>query len=260
MPKPKIGIQLLSLRQPLKKALHTAARLGAAGVEIDVRNQLVPGELSHTGLRQFHKLLEELHLEVCAVSFYTRDGYDVQDRLERRVDATKQAVRFAHDLRCHVLINHVAWSFSSADDETGQRLLAVLTDLGRFALRYGVVIAARMGGLSPENLAGLIRHIPEEHLGANLDPLELISRGYRPADAIGLLGPYVRHVHAADGVKDTSAGGGSEVQLGRGSADFVDLAGRLEEYDYRGYFTVQRQNADAPENQVGQAVRYLQNL
>ena len=47
-----IGIQLASLRQPFKKALHTAASLGAEAVEIDARNESWLRELSQTGLRQ----------------------------------------------------------------------------------------------------------------------------------------------------------------------------------------------------------------
>ena len=72
----KIGIQTRSLRQPLKQAIRTAARLGANGVEIDARSELRPGELSATGLREFHKLLEDLNLRVSAVAFPTRRGYD----------------------------------------------------------------------------------------------------------------------------------------------------------------------------------------
>ena len=53
----KIGIQTRSLRQPLKKALQTAARLGADGVEVDLRTELPMAELSHTSIRQFRKQL-----------------------------------------------------------------------------------------------------------------------------------------------------------------------------------------------------------
>ena len=56
----RIGIQTRSLRQPLRQALVTAARLGADGVEIDARNEVVPAEMSATGMRQFRKLLDDL--------------------------------------------------------------------------------------------------------------------------------------------------------------------------------------------------------
>ena len=87
----KIGIQTRSLHQPIKQALHTAARLGADGVEIDARTELPPTELSRTGLRQFRRLLEDLNLRVSAVAFPTRRGYDEPQDLERRVMATQAA-------------------------------------------------------------------------------------------------------------------------------------------------------------------------
>ena len=52
----KVGIQLASLRQPFKKALHTAARLGADAVEIDARTELRPSELSQTGARSLQQM------------------------------------------------------------------------------------------------------------------------------------------------------------------------------------------------------------
>src|SRR6478735_10282914 len=95
----KIGIQTRSLRQPLRQALVTASRLGADGVEIDARSELRPGELSATGLREFHKLLSDLTLRVSAVAFPTRRGYDAAEDLEPRVLATHEALRFAAALK-----------------------------------------------------------------------------------------------------------------------------------------------------------------
>ena len=57
MPELKIAIETLSLRQPFKKALQTAAQLGAAAVEIDVRNELRMDEFSQTALRQLRTWL-----------------------------------------------------------------------------------------------------------------------------------------------------------------------------------------------------------
>jgi sugar phosphate isomerase/epimerase len=68
------------------------------------------------------------------------------------------------------------------------------------------------------------------------------------------------HVHATDGVRDLARGRGLEVHLGRGSVDFPALLGVLAERGYRGYFTVQRDGADDPMIELGQAVQYLRSL
>ena len=75
----RVGVALNCFRQPLKKALHTAAELGADAVEIDARTMLRPTDLSDTALRQIRKLLDDLNLTVCAISFPTRRGYHVAD-------------------------------------------------------------------------------------------------------------------------------------------------------------------------------------
>ena len=70
----KLGIELASLRLPLKKGLLTARELGAEAVEIDARHELRPEDLSRTGVRQVRKMLDDLNLRVSAVSFRTRRG------------------------------------------------------------------------------------------------------------------------------------------------------------------------------------------
>ncbi|MEX2025912.1 MAG: sugar phosphate isomerase/epimerase, partial [Pirellulaceae bacterium] len=77
----KIGVQLQSLRLPLRKALFAAQQLGAAAVEVDARKEVRPQEFTGTALRQFRKLLDDLNLRVCAVSFRTRHGYNVAEGL-----------------------------------------------------------------------------------------------------------------------------------------------------------------------------------
>ena len=58
MPAVKIGIQLASLRLPLRKGLAAAARLGASAVEIDARGEIRPQELSGTALRELRAHVE----------------------------------------------------------------------------------------------------------------------------------------------------------------------------------------------------------
>jgi sugar phosphate isomerase/epimerase len=255
----KIGIQTLSLRQPLKQALRTAARLGAEGVEIDVRTELPAGELSQTGLRELHKLLVDLNLRVSAVAFPTRRGYDVPDDLERRVQATQAAMRFARELRTEVVINRVGQVFDDASDPRFTRLVEALTALGSYGNHVGVRLAAQTGGERPQNLARLIDALPEQTVGVDLHPTGLVLGGHSPREAVELLGPHVLHVHACDAVRD-AAGRANEVELGRGTADFSELLGRLTEFDYRGWVTIERRDAADPISEIENAVAYLRAL
>src|SRR4029077_17487927 len=110
------------------------------------------------------------------------------------------------------------------------------------------------------DLARLIAALPPGSLGVNFDPGNLIVNNFSAADALTVLGEHVLHVHAKDGVRDLAQGRGVEVPLGRGSVDFASLFAVLEEHQYRGYFTIERENADDPLHEIGQAVEYLKSL
>ena len=127
MPELKVGIQLASLRQPFKKALHLAGEMGADGVEIDARREVKPRDLTQTALRQIRKMLEDQRLTVCAVRFQTRRGYDVVEDLDRRVAATKEAMRMAYQLGASVVVNQIGRVPSDEADPGWNQLVQVLT-------------------------------------------------------------------------------------------------------------------------------------
>jgi len=260
VPTLKIGIQTLSLRQPLRQALQTAARLGADGVELDARTELPPAQMSQTGVRQLRKLLGDLRLGVSAVSFPTRRGYEVPDDVERRIAATQAAMKFAHEIGADVVIIRVGEVPQSADDPRFGRLAEVLAALAAYGDRVGARLAAQTGVEAPTHLARLIATLPEYSLGVDLHPCGLIRQGHNPAEAVAALGPHIIHVHACDAVRDLSRGQAFDVELGRGSADLPELLGRLEEFNYRGWVTIERRDALDPVVEIGNSVAYLRSL
>jgi sugar phosphate isomerase/epimerase len=260
VPAIKIAIQLSGLRLPFRKALGAATRLGATAVEIDARGEIRPQELTQTGLRELRRLLDDAGLRVAAVGFQTHRGYDVPEAIERRVAATKAAMKFAADLRAPVVVNSVGHVPAETGDPSWELFVQTLTDLSRYGQHVGALLAARSGSESGADLARLIAALPQHGIGADLDPGNLIINGFSPLAAVEALGANILHVHVRDGVRDSARGGGVEVPLGRGSADFPALLGALEEHHYRGYFTIARQGAENPEFEIGEAVKYLQSL
>jgi sugar phosphate isomerase/epimerase len=256
----KIAVHLASIRQPLKQALLTAARMDAQGVEIDGRNMVKPQEMTRTAVRHLRKMLEDLNLRVCAISFRTRRGYDEADDLERRIDATKQAMQMAYQLGATVVINHIGRVPAEFKGPAWDTLKQALEDLGRFGQHAGALLAAETGTEDGSRLAALIAQLTPGSLVVNLDPSNLIVNGFSPREAIAALGEHVHHVHATDAVYDLARGRGEHTPLGRGSADIPELIGLLEEQHYRGYFTVKREDSQDPVMELGNAVKYLKNL
>ena len=255
----KIGIQTRSLRRPLKQALHIAAELGADGVEIDARHEIVPAQLSQTGFRQLRKLLDDLNLKIAAVAFPTRRGYDVAEDLERRVLATRSALEFAYKIGANVVINRVGGVPDDSQDERFGRLVESLTALGTYGEKAGARLAIQTTD-DGHRLATLLSRLPPESVGVDLHPSGLILHGHSPLEVTSLLGPHVLHLHACDAVRDLARGQGLEVELGRGTADFPALLAALEEFGYRGWATIERLDAGDPVAEIGNAVAYLRSL
>jgi sugar phosphate isomerase/epimerase len=260
VPALKIAIQLSALRLPFRKGLAVAGRLGAEAVEIDARGEIRPQELTQTGLRELRRLLDDAGVRVAAVEFHTHRGYDVAEDIERRVAATKGAMKFAADLRAAVVVNSIGPVPTEPGGPVWDQFVQTLTDLSRYGQHVGALLAAQTGSESGADLARLLAALPECGIGIDLDPGKLIINGLSPLEAIAELGPNILHVHARDAVRDRTRGRGLEVPLGRGSADFPALLGALEERQYRGYFTVARQEAENPEFEMGEAIKYLRSL
>jgi sugar phosphate isomerase/epimerase len=260
MPAIKVAVQARSVGLPLKRVLPLARQWGACAVELDGRGDAKPSELSQTGRRQLRKLFDDFDLRVAAIGFRTRRGYDVTDDLERRVEATKAAMSLAYDLGASWVVNQVGRVPEKPDEPRWQTLIEALTDLGNYGQRAGALLAAETGSEPGGDLARLLAALPHGLTGVCFNPGLLIINGFSPLDALASLGSSVRYVHAQDGVRDLAQGRGIEVQLGRGSADFPALLGALEEHDYRGYWTVQREKSDRLVSEIADAVSYLRSL
>jgi sugar phosphate isomerase/epimerase len=256
----KLGVELASLRLPLKKGLLMARELGAEAVEIDARNELTADDLSHTGVRHVRKMLDDLNLRISAVRYRTRRGYQVMSDLEARIDATKRAMRVAYELGTNVVVNHIGRVPAENDSAANSILVQALSDLGRYGQRVGALLAAETGTESGEELARLIARLPPGSIGIDFNPAGLIVNGHSPRAAMQALASHVLHVHATDATRDLAQGRGIEVPLGQGNAEFPELLALLEEQQYRGYITVARHDSDAPLADIRQAFQFLRNL
>ncbi len=260
MPELKIGVKLRSLRQPFKAALQTAAGLGVVGVEIDARHEIRAEQMSQSAIREMRKLLDDLRLRVSAIHFPTRHGYGVTQNLDRRVEATRQAMQLAYSLGTGVVINQVGRVPEQSEGPVWDLMVDVLRDLGDYGQRVGATLCAETGSESAADLARLLKTLPAGALGVNLDPGNLVVNGHSPLEAVASLGSDIRHVRINDGVPDVGRGRGVEVEIGRGSVDFPALLGALEELGYRGYYSIERDSADDPVAEVRDAIEFLRAL
>lgn len=202
--------------------------------------------------------MDDLNLRVSSVRFQTRRGYDVLADLDRRIDATKAAMRMAFTLGAPYVVNQIGRVPSDTESPRWEQLRTVMEDLGRYGAHIGAFLAAETGTESGEDLAALIRGLENAYVSAALNPGELIINGFSVVDAVRALSADVGLVVAQDGVQDLARGRGIDVPLGQGTADYPQILGMLEDSQYRGWFVVGRPGCG--EAEAANAVQYLTNL
>lgn len=258
MPDLNVSVRLSAYDMPLKQALLAASKAGARGVEIDARHQLRPSELTATAKRQIRKTLDDLNLRVSSLRFQTRRGYDRLDDLDRRIDATKQVMQMAYELGANQVINQIGRVPADSESSAWQQLRSSMEDLGKYGSHVGAFLAAETGTEPGEDLAALLNSLDNAFVSVAFNPGQLVVNEYEVRPAVNALGSLVGIVIAQDGVVDLSRGRGMDVPLGYGTADFPEILGKLEDFQYRGWFVVGR--PDCGPQEVADAVSYLKNL
>jgi sugar phosphate isomerase/epimerase len=254
-----IGVQLSSFQMPFKNALIAANRLGVRGVEIDARIDLDMEQMSASAIRQIRKMLDDLNLRVAAIRFRTRRGYDCREGLDRRVSATKQAMRLAFDMGASVVVNQIGQVMADLSGDSMTVLRDALMDIGQHGQRVGAFLACESGSEDLADLVAFIESLPDGSAGIALNPGNLLVNGF-DLTALKSAARHVMLVHAKDGVKDLARGRGSEVPLGRGLAEFPEIIATLAEHQFRGFYVVEREISQNPFEEISQAVEFLKNV
>ena len=258
----KKGLRLECLRQPFRKALETAARMGAQAVEVNGRTEIKPSDMSRTAVRHLRKLLQDYQLQISAVNFPTRAGYSQLEMLEPKIEGTKAAMTMAWDLGCNVVVNDIGPIPEDRSSQDWQTLTEALSDIGHHGQRCGAWLAARTTGSTGDGvrLKELIDYLPVQSLHVDFDPASFLLAEQSPNDALKLLSEHVVNFRARDAVRDFSLGRGIEVELGRGSIDWATLLGLLEQKHYSGFITIDRDAESDPVTQCAQGLEFLSNL
>ncbi|WP_182865072.1 sugar phosphate isomerase/epimerase family protein [Rhodopirellula sp. JC639] len=253
-----LAIRIDSLGLPLKRALDVAAQMGIRSVELNARREIHPESLTDTGLRHLKKLLDERNLSVASLRFQTRRGYDNPQDLQRRIEATKAAMKLAYKLGSAAVINSIGFVPDEENDPRYEALEAVLSDLGRYGAKVGAFLAAETGAEAGESLARLLDKDEDGFVAVAFNPGRLIVNRHSVTEAVKALKDRIHVVCATDGVLDLAAGRGLHVPIGEGTADFPQIFATLEDVGFRGPCIVGREDSSLAELQQG--VQYLGNL
>lgn len=238
----------------------TAASIGAEAVEIDARSELDMRDLSDTAIRHICKLLQDQGLAVSALTFQTRRGYNVYADLDRRVEATKRTMDLAYRLGAKVVVNRLGRVPEDSSHPDFEMLRDILTNIGEHGQRVGVSLAGRTGTEDGRTMAQLLEQLPPGCGAVDFDPASLIMNGFSSSEAAQALAPFIGHMHIKDGMRDIASGRGEEVAFGSGVVDFDEIFGLLEQQQYSGYFTVDREFSRNPQLEIAETIEQLKRI
>jgi L-ribulose-5-phosphate 3-epimerase len=162
---------------------------------------------------------------------------------EMRVAALIAGAEFAAGLGVASITTHAGFLPENPKDPLYEGTVEALAKVAQHCRRLGLRFCFETGQETPITLLRVMTDIGTDNLGVNLDPANLLMYGKaNPIDALDILGPYVRGVHAKDGEYPTVPGElGVEKPLGEGRVDFPKFVAKLKSFGYNGALTIERE-------------------
>jgi sugar phosphate isomerase/epimerase len=256
----KLGIRLESFGLPLRRALQEAERLGVGGVQVDAVGDLSPKVLSQTGRREFRHLLRAHNLELTALGCPLRHGLDAAQDQEARIEHVRKVMSLSFDLGPRLAIVQ-AGRVPEDPEGLGARLLTeALLALGQHGDRTGTVLALETGLESGAVLRSFLDRFDTGGLGVNFDPANLLINRFDPYESARALQGRIGHVHAKDARQAGANRAAQEVPLGHGDIEWMQFLSVLEEVEYRGWLTIERESGDNRPADIANGVAFLRRL
>jgi L-ribulose-5-phosphate 3-epimerase len=180
-----------------------------------------------------------------------------------RMDALKQTSDFAKMLNIPNIQTHCGFIPENPGDPLYQEVVLAIRELAEHCAGNRQSFLMETGQETPTTVMRTIKDVDRPNLGVGLDTANLILYGKaNPVDAVNILGPHVRSVHAKDGRWPVNPDRlGEEVIIGTGIVDFKQVFTKLKALGYRGAISIERETSGPKQiEDVKQEKAYLERL
>ena len=164
---------------------------------------------------------------------------------QARIDALKQTSDFAKLIGIPQVQTHCGFIPENPKDALYEGTVLAIREVAKHCAANGQNFLMETGQETPTTVLRAIKDVNVPTLGVGLDTANLILYGKaNPVDAVEIIGPYVRSVHAKDGKWPTDPMKlGEEVLIGKGYVDFQRVFTRLNALGYQGAITIERETS-----------------
>ena len=165
-----------------------------------------------------------------------------------RIDALLQVSDFAKLVGIGQVQTHCGFIPEDPADPLYPGSVEAIRTVAKHCQGNGQQFLMETGQETPTTMSRMLRDVNMPNLGVGLDTANLILYGKaNPVDAVDILGPQIRSIHAKDGRWPTDPGQlGKEVLIGEGLVDFRSVFTKLYRVGYTGAVTIERET-DGPQ-------------
>lgn len=182
---------------------------------------------------------------------------------QARIDALRQASDFAKSLGVNQVQTHCGFMPEDPADPKYPGVVEAIRTVAQHCHANGQYFLMETGQETPTTMSRVLKDVAMPNLAVGLDTANLILYGKaNPVDALDILGPHVRSIHAKDGRWPTDPDKlGKEVLIGSGLVDFKKVFAKLHALGYTGAITIERETSGPQQiEDVRNEILYLEKI
>jgi L-ribulose-5-phosphate 3-epimerase len=256
----RVGIVVESTGLPVRKAVAEAAKMGAAGVQVDFGGDLDSDRLGETGRGDFKNLLRSFSQELAALNVPLRHGLDVAANQQQRLDHIKKAMQLAFELGARKVVLPCPKLPDEPETPRAVTMRESLLALAHFGDRIGTVLALEIGIDAADAIKVYLSTFDTGSLKVTYDPANLLMHGHDPLANLAPLQGWIAHVHARDARSAGVSRGLQEVPVGAGDIDWLAFTATLQVIAFDGFLTVEREQGQNKLADVAAGVKFLKRF
>lgn len=182
---------------------------------------------------------------------------------QARIDALKRASDLAKMAGIAAIHTHCGFIPEEPNSPLYAETVRAIAAIALHCKENGQTFLMETGQESPVTMLRTIQDTGADNIGVNLDTANLILYGKgEPVGALDVLGPYVRGLHAKDGLYPTDPMKlGKEAAIGQGRVQFKEVFAALRKLNYAGPVTVEREiSGPRQEADIRASIGFLTSL